>query len=337
MQEPFDVLLSGQPDKPVPPPVKQRRPFATRASIIATVVVAGLLATGGVFGLKYRHVAQTQQNLQASVQPTAAPSSAAAAAPTSLPADTVTLDPAKDYGNKYADGILPVGDKQYSTASAQKGKVYLCNANFVPESQAGAQLRGPWFTSNNTEWDSNKKVSVDGTINWEQQLDITVADGKRTITTNDLPDHHTGVFPVSSSDDAYTYDRNPNTISDQSLTYTLTELPTFGEPQCMGGEAGIMLTGAALFNAFDAGGRDAGVVRAGRSEAVGAGARGVGAGGVGRPVGVAAAARGGGEAHAASGRRGGPADASSGGRGDAQAGRRRPVAPAARRVVRFEA
>jgi hypothetical protein len=35
--------------------------------------------------------------------------------------------------------------------------------------------------------------------------------------------------------------------------------PTINAPaSCVGGEAGVMLTGVALFNAFDAGGRDAG-------------------------------------------------------------------------------
>jgi hypothetical protein len=38
----------------------------------------------------------------------------------------------------------------------------------------------------------------------------------------------------------------------------LSANPTYSSPSCMGGEVGIMLTGIALFNGFDAGGRDAG-------------------------------------------------------------------------------
>jgi hypothetical protein len=167
------------------------------------------------------------------------------------------LDPSKDYGNKYADGILPVGDEQYTTSSAQKGKVYMCNANFVPDSQAGAQTRGPWFIGT-TQWDLNEKYAVQGSVKWEQNITSQQSGGKRIITTNGLPDHDTGIFPVGSSDPAYQYDRNPNAIKSQSLTYDLAGSPAYGSPNCMGGEVGILLTGVPLFNAFDAGGRDAG-------------------------------------------------------------------------------
>lgn len=168
------------------------------------------------------------------------------------------LDSTKNYGNKYASGILPVGDNKYDTSSAKQGYVYVCHANFVPAGQAGAQKRGPWFVSNNTEWDSTKKSSIAGNINWTQKISTTISGVTRTIVTNDLPDHHTGVFPVAQSDPARLYDANPNTIKEQSLTYALASAPTYGDPKCVGGEVGIMLTGVALFDGFDAGGRDAG-------------------------------------------------------------------------------
>jgi hypothetical protein len=165
---------------------------------------------------------------------------------------------AKNYGDKYAKGLLPVGDNHYTTTGAKQGYVYLCKNNFVPASQAGAQARGPWFTNNNTQWDINKKAAVDGHISWTPSLSIKVVNGQRVITTNDLPNHYTGTFPVAASDPAYQYDRNPGHISAQSLTYALTANPSPGGPNCMGGEVGVMLTGVAIFNAFDAGGRDAG-------------------------------------------------------------------------------
>lgn len=169
------------------------------------------------------------------------------------------LDPGKDYGDKYANGLLPVGDGRYTTDGPRKGYIYMCNANFVPANQAGAQTRGPWFTNNNTQWDINKKAAIQGKVNWEQNITSEIKDGKRIITTNDLPAHHTGVFPVASSDPAKMYDANPNAIKAQSFVYSLTANPENGNtPQCMGGEVGIMLSGVALFNGFDAGGRDAG-------------------------------------------------------------------------------
>jgi hypothetical protein len=168
------------------------------------------------------------------------------------------LDPNKNYGNKYADGLLPEGDSKYITSTAKKGYVYVCQANFVPSSQAGAQTRGPWFVNNNTQWDMNKKSTISGSVTWTPSLSNTVSNGKRIIVTNDLPNHHTGIFPVSKNDPARVYDANPNTIVAQSLTYTLASAPSYGTPQCMGGEVGVMTTGVALFNGFDAGGRDAG-------------------------------------------------------------------------------
>lgn len=168
------------------------------------------------------------------------------------------LNESKEYGNKYADGILPVGDNKYSTSSAQKGSIYMCNANFVPANQAGASSRGPWFVGT-TEWDINKKYAVQGSVEWEESITNTISGEHRIITTNGLPDHVTGVFPVTSSDPAYAYDRNPNSIASQSLIYNLAAHPTYSStPQCMGGEVGVMLTGTALFNGFDAGARDAG-------------------------------------------------------------------------------
>lgn len=168
------------------------------------------------------------------------------------------LDPGKNYGNKYANGILPVGDNKYVTDAPKKGSVYLCQA---PQGGAGgAQERGPWFLNNGTEYDINKKVAVEGDVMWDASYSETVDGGHRVITTNDLPrDHGTGVFPVQPSDPAYQYDRNPNRIQSQSLTYTLTAEPAVAaKPSCVSGEVGVMMTGIALFDGFDAGGRDAG-------------------------------------------------------------------------------
>ena len=170
------------------------------------------------------------------------------------------LDPAKNYGNKYANGLLPVGDGKYVSDVAKAGYVYTCSgyASNLKTAQGGAGSRGPWFSSDNTQYDINKKLHVQGSVTWQGNLADKLAGTTRTITTNDLPNHATGTFPISASDPAYAYDRNPNTITSQSLSYALSSGPSYGDSKCMGGEAGVMLTGVALFNAFDAGGRDAG-------------------------------------------------------------------------------
>jgi hypothetical protein len=168
------------------------------------------------------------------------------------------LDPSKQYGNKYKSGVVPVGDGKYVTDAPKKGHIYLCQNNFVKPGQAGAQTRGPWFV-NETHWNIYAKYAVYGDLSWTHDKTIEFKDGKRIISTNSLPAHPTGIFPLSLDDPASLYDRNPNSIKQQSLTYALAADPTLSSaPKCMGGEVGVMLTGAALFNAFDAGGRDAG-------------------------------------------------------------------------------
>jgi hypothetical protein len=170
----------------------------------------------------------------------------------------LVLDPNHDYGDRYADGILPVGDGKYRTDGAARGEVYVCR---VPAGGGGgAGSRGPWFSADGKTYDVNQKVAVEGTVQWDASFSMLVADGTRTVTTNDLPrEHTTGNFPVQPDDPAYQYDRNPNQIAAQSLTYDLNANPEFkDQPMCVSGESGVMQTGVALFDAFDAGGRDAG-------------------------------------------------------------------------------
>lgn len=175
-------------------------------------------------------------------------------------ADTLTLDTSKNYGNKYDNGVLPVGDGKYKTTGAQQGYVYACSgyAQNLAADSGGAGRRGPWFSSDGTAYDINKKAHVAGNVSWQASFSNTVSGSTRTIVTNDLPNHTTGVFPIAASDPAYAYDKNPNKISTQSFTYTLPVTPTYGSPQCMGGQVGVALTGVAIFSGFDAGGRDAG-------------------------------------------------------------------------------
>jgi hypothetical protein len=174
------------------------------------------------------------------------------------PADAVVLDPDASYGDRYADGILPVGDEKWTLTDPSVGTIFLCRDTFVADGQAGAQNRGPWFVDGDTSFDIDLKAAIQGSVTWSPRLSVTVDGAQRVIATNDLPEHPTGEFPVAHDDPARVYDANPNSISEQSLEYRLTVSPEYGEPQCMGGEVGVMLTGVALFNGFDAGGRDAG-------------------------------------------------------------------------------
>ena len=177
------------------------------------------------------------------------------------PVQGLQLDSNKNYGNKYADGIVPVGDGKYQSSGAKTGYIYACQgyAKNLGTDAGGAGKRGPWFTDNNTEYNINEKIHVQGSVMWQADFSNTVNGDTRTIVTNDLPSHPTGVFPIRPDDPAYVYDRNPNSIKGQTFTFNLSADPTYSDtPTCEGGEVGVMLTGIALFSGLDAGGRDAG-------------------------------------------------------------------------------
>lgn len=152
---------------------------------------------------------------------------------------------------------LALGDDHYSTSIPQPSYIYLCQ---VMQGGGGAQKDGSWI--HDTQWDySEKNVTVDGAVSWSNGAITVTSDGTdRTITGNGLPgEHTTGEFPIATTDDAYEYDHNPNSIGAQSYNLTLPANPTEADsPSCVGGELGIALSGVAIFNGLDALNRDAG-------------------------------------------------------------------------------
>ncbi|HJV33294.1 MAG TPA: YHYH protein [Patescibacteria group bacterium] len=183
-------------------------------------------------------------------------SSASDFAPSSVTASVPSI--AADRGLSTASAAidlhaLPIGDGKYKT-SAAKGYIYSCQTSF---NGGGAFATGAWV--NGTTWDPSLKPTVDGSVSWPSaNFTITVSGSNRVFTGNGLPEHATGKFPIATTDDAYQYDRNPNSISTQTLSYTLPKDPTVAASvSCVGGEVGIALSGIPIFNGFDAGGRDA--------------------------------------------------------------------------------
>jgi hypothetical protein len=150
---------------------------------------------------------------------------------------------------------LPIGDGKLSTQPRQ-GYLWQCNS---PGNGGGAQATGAWFDQAAGTWNLSLKPTVDGQVSWPQQFSVTLLGDKRLIISNDLPNHLTGQFPISPSDDAYKYDRNPNAIKAQSIQWTLPANPTINAAaSCVrAGVAGILLSGSVFFNAFDAANRDA--------------------------------------------------------------------------------
>lgn len=148
---------------------------------------------------------------------------------------------------------LELGDGKYST-NPQAGYVYSCQTQF---NGGGATGTGSWMNGDGT-WDATKKAVVDGSVTWPYSFTITVQGSQRVFTGNNLPNHPTGNYPISPSDDAYAVDRNPNSIQEQSVNFSVPANPTAAaQPNCVGGEVGILLSGVVVFNAFDAEGRDA--------------------------------------------------------------------------------
>jgi hypothetical protein len=252
--QPPDIVpprsAAAPPGPPAPPPPKSRKKLLYIFGSILTLLIISAVIYWLFHG---PDKAVTTSGKSSTVQSKMDKDTAAQ----NLPG--LQLDQAKNYGDKYASGLLPVGDGKYVTDAAKAGYVYVCGnyANNLKSEQGGAGRRGPWFVGT-TQYDLNKKLHVQGSVMWQAQFSNTISGATRTIITNDLPDHTTGVFPISAADPAYAYDRNPNSIKGQTFTYALNASPSYGDPQCAGGQVGVMLTGVAMFSGFDAAGRDAG-------------------------------------------------------------------------------
>ncbi|MBI3743660.1 MAG: YHYH protein [Chloroflexi bacterium] len=149
---------------------------------------------------------------------------------------------------------LLIGDGHVST-SPRAGYVFSCQTRF---GGGGAQASGSWVHSDGT-YDFTAKPTVDGAVTWPSSFMIQAQGARRVFTSNDLPNHPTGQFPIAPSDDAYQFDRNPNSIRSQNLSLDVPTNPVAAsQPSCLPmGAIGIMITGSVLFNALDAGGRDA--------------------------------------------------------------------------------
>lgn len=149
---------------------------------------------------------------------------------------------------------LPLGDGKNTTAP-QAGYLWSCQARF---NGGGAFQDGPWIHADGT-WDRTAKLTVDGAVEWARHtFTIELVGNERVFTGNGLPDHTTGIYPIQPSDDAYQYDRNPNQISEQRISFALPATPTIvPRASCIPGMVGIALNGVLIFNGFDAEGRDA--------------------------------------------------------------------------------
>jgi hypothetical protein len=151
---------------------------------------------------------------------------------------------------------LPLGDGRVTASGARRGYVFVCQRSTAP---GGASVDGPWI--HGTTFDLSAKATVEGAVSWPgSRFSIRRTGSKLVVTGNDLPIFGvTGTFPISPSSTAYRYDRNPNSIRAQSISYSLPGRPAVAaKAGCLtGGQIGVATNGVAIFDGLDAGDRDA--------------------------------------------------------------------------------
>jgi hypothetical protein len=148
---------------------------------------------------------------------------------------------------------LPVGDGKHAAAPKQ-GYIWTCSQTFRG---GGAHASGAWIRGDGT-YDFTAKPAVEGAIVWPSQFKFELVGDTRVVTSNNLPNHPTGVFPIARESEAFKYDRNPNRISSKNFRLVLPRDPTVTDPSCVGmGPIGFLKTGGALFHGLDAPGKDA--------------------------------------------------------------------------------
>jgi YHYH protein len=157
---------------------------------------------------------------------------------------------------------LPLGDGHVGSQPA-RGSVDACPLPSLPVGggPGGGGANGPTPWIHGSTWDSTAKPAVQGSVHWPAaSISVTASGASRIIRTNSLPvGAATGTFPISPSDPAYRYDRNPNSIRAVPTTFTLPLSPRpAATPSCLPfGPIGVATNGVEIFNALDAEKRDA--------------------------------------------------------------------------------
>lgn len=155
----------------------------------------------------------------------------------------------------YTSGSLPVGTS-YSGTSGSSGTVFVCRTQGGMDGASSSNV--PWISGG--VWYPGQKVAVTGSNSKPGSVSIAVSGARRVISGNGLPSTSSvGNFPITSSQPAYAYDRNPNSVLPYGLSVSVPASPAIaGSPGCLGGGAiGYTTNGVAIFNALDAANRDA--------------------------------------------------------------------------------
>lgn len=143
--------------------------------------------------------------------------------------------------------IVPSGTV---TSAPAKNSAYLCQFSEITDHSAS------WILDDGTLVDLSLKPTVPGEVSWDSELSIVDEGDTRPVVGNGLPTNPTGEYPIPSDSEAYEFDRNPNSIEAQSISWSLPLDPQVAaEPSCLGqGAIAIASSGAVFFNPVDADG-----------------------------------------------------------------------------------
>jgi hypothetical protein len=123
----------------------------------------------------------------------------------------------------------------------------------------GALQDGPWINKAAGTYDVTKKLFFQGHVYYRNaRFTITTTGEQRVVKGNGFPlGVPTGIFPVQTSDPAYQYDRNPNRITAQGISFSIPRNPTLAKSaSCTYKEVGITLDGVQIHSPLDSTGRD---------------------------------------------------------------------------------
>ena len=155
--------------------------------------------------------------------------------------------------SQWPSGALPVGDGLTALTPTQ-GEVMSCVTSFSKT----VSHSGPWIQG--SYWYPAQKIAVSGSVNWPSaNTQVNDSSSTTTIVSNNLPYEPSGIFPIQTTDPAYQYDTNPNSITSQSISLTLPSNPQVAaSPTCVPmGMIGFAVNGVAIYNALDEAGDDA--------------------------------------------------------------------------------
>ena len=122
--------------------------------------------------------------------------------------------------------ILPVGDGKYVTDAPEAGLRVRVPRRRRRWRRVHRAARGSSTTTPSTT--STRRSRSSGTVKWDGTFSMTVngTSARRSRPTTCRTTTRPACSRSQPSDPAYQYDRNPNHIAAQSLTYTLAASPT---------------------------------------------------------------------------------------------------------------